>query len=157
MRRSASAGPTALVPQALGARLGGRRLCRVLRWPRCVMKPSVAVTRSQLQERLERLRLVGHRGPRITEAADPIRHGRDGQLIGIDDGDLVPRKGRRYLGMGTRAGRPGPEHRLVGRVLVEVDEYPLASLLLPPVRRDEIGASTLELACERYSPSPDLG
>ena len=45
----------------------------------------------------------------------------------------------------------------MGRVLIEVDEHPSASFLLPPVRCHEIGAPTFELACERHSRHADLG
>ena len=53
------------------------------------------------------------------------------------------------------AHRPGAEDGLVRRVLVVVDEDAPAALLLPPCRRDQIGAAALELAgggCRRAAP-----
>src|SRR5262249_36185151 len=46
------------------------------------------------------------------------------------------------------------QDRPIARVLVVVDEDALASLLLPPCRRDELGRAPLDLAreCERAAP-----
>jgi len=51
------------------------------------MQSCVTITRGHLQKRLERLRLGGHCRPWVAEATEPIRHGRDSQLIGIHLGD----------------------------------------------------------------------
>ena len=53
---------------------------------------------------------------------------------------------RRHRRGGQRAGAVRARHRAVAVGLVEVDEDPLAALLLPPVRRDLVGHAPLELA-----------
>ena len=50
---------------------------------------------------------------------------------------------------GAGPHRPRAEHRLVRRVLVEVDEDPLAALLLPPRVGDDVGSAARELARDR--------
>ena len=94
--------------------------------------------------------------PRVTLLGDPGRHGGDGQLVGLHRGDLVPRDRRRHLGADAGPHRPGPEDRLVRSVLVEVDEHPLAPLLLPPRGGEQIGAPPLQLAGQRHRRGPHL-
>ena len=66
------------------------------------------------------------------------------------------RERRRHLGAGPGPHRPRAEHRLVGGVLVEVDEHPRAPLLLPPRRGDQVGAAAFELAGHRHRRRPHL-
>ena len=63
--------------------------------------------------------------------------------------ELVPRERRRHLRARAGPHRPRAEHRLVRRVLVEVDEDPLAALFLPPRVGDQVGAAPRELARDR--------
>jgi len=72
-------------------------------------------------------------------------HGGQGQRLRIDVVELVPRERHRYLGAGPRPHGPGPDHGLVGRVLVEVDEHALAPLLLPPGGGGQVGPAALQL------------
>ena len=87
--------------------------------------------------------------PRVAPAAHEVGHGPDGQLVGLDRLDLVPGERRRHLAARPGPGEPRAEDRLVRGVLVEVDEDAAAPLLLPPVRRDQVGVPPLELACQR--------
>src|SRR5262249_10857759 len=50
-----------------------------------------------------------------------------------------------HLRAWTRPDRPGTEYGLMRRVLVEVDEYPLSALFLPPGGRDEVGPTAFQL------------
>ena len=59
-------------------------------------------------------------------------------------------EGRRHLRARPGPHRPGAEDRLVRGVLVEVDEDPLAALLLPPRRGDQVGPAPLQLAGHRH-------
>ena len=100
----------------------------------------------ELEQRLQRLRLLVHPFPRVALRRQPLGHARDRQLVGVKRVDLVPGQRRRHLGAGTGAHRPRAEDGLVRRVLVVVDEDAAAALLLPPGRGDQLGAAPLELA-----------
>src|SRR3546814_2824165 len=69
-----------------------------------------------------------------------------GELVGHHVVELVPGDGRRHLRPHPGPHAPRAEHRLVRRVLVEVDEDSAPPLLLPPRRRDEVRVAALELA-----------
>ena len=69
--------------------------------------------------------------------------------------ELVPVERRRHLRAGPGPHAPRAEHRLVRRVLVEVDEHPRAPLLLPPCRGHQIRAAALELAGQGDRRAPD--
>ena len=90
--------------------------------------------------------------PSIAAHGSPLRpsrpgRSREGQLAGIDVVELLPRDRRRDLPTsGVGPHRPRAEDGLVPRVLVVVDEDPLAALLLPPGRGEDVGPATLELA-----------
>ena len=111
------------------------------------MQPVRAVALVHLEERLERLRVVVHRRPRVAVALDPSR---DATSIVSSSGWIASsssqRERRRHLRARPGAHAPRAEHRLVRRVLVEVDEDALAALLLPPRGGDEVGPAALELA-----------
>src|SRR3954447_5508337 len=119
---------------ARAARRDARRLVRLLRVDRRpwrVHEPVRAVALVHREQRLERLRGVADGGPGIAVALQPARDSRQRELAGFDVVELLP--GDRGGDLRARAGayRPGAEHRLVRRVLVEVEEDPLAALLLP--------------------------
>src|SRR5207244_7688001 len=95
-------------------------------------------------------------GPGVAIPCDPP--GRDGhrEQVGVERVvELVPVERRGHLRPGPGPDAPGAEHRLVGGVLVEVDEDPLSPLLLPPGRSDEVGAAALELPGEGDGGGPD--
>ena len=87
--------------------------------------------------------------PRVAVGGDAGRHGRDRLLVGLDRVELVPAERRRHLRARAGAHAPRAEHRLVRRVLVEVDEDALAALLLPPRVGDASGCRRAQLARER--------
>ena len=66
------------------------------------------------------------------------------------------RERRRHAGHRPGPHRPRPEHRLVRRVLVEVDEHARPALLLPPRGGHEVGAAALELAGQRHRGEADV-
>ena len=76
-------------------------------------------------------------------------HRREREVLGLDLGQLLPRDGCRHGRVDPTAHRVGRGDRPVARVLVVVDEDPLAPLLLPPRRRDELGVAPLDFARER--------
>src|SRR5439155_11035181 len=77
------------------------------------------------------------------------RHRRDGEVLGRDLGDLVPRYRCRDRGTLLRSDAVRGGDRAIARVLVVVDEDALAALLLPPLRGDLAGQTPFELAPER--------
>ena len=118
-----SARPGAARPASSGRRAATARRCN----------PLAMVALVQREQRLDRLRVVGVIvGPRIAVLGDASGHGRDRLRVGIDRVELVPRERRRHLRARPGAHAPRAEHGLVRRVLVEVDEDPLAALFLPP-------------------------
>src|SRR5580658_2726978 len=62
----------------------------------------------------------------------------------------------RYLRARPGPDRPGTEDGLVRSVLVVVDEYPRAALLLPPGRRDQVRTPPLKLTRDRDRAQADL-
>ena len=111
----------------------------------------------QLEQRLERLRRGRHRAPtdRPTRPPAPGTVG-DRELVGRDRLELVPARTASTPGRPRRgAHAPRAEHRLVGRVLVEVDEHARAPLLLPPGGGDQVGPAPLQLPRERHRRGPD--
>src|SRR6185437_7959815 len=68
---------------------------------------------------------------------------------GGDVGELLPVERSRHGRPGLGANAVGGGDRAVAGVLVEVDEDPLAALLLPPAGRHLVGQPALELARER--------
>ena len=82
--------------------------------------------------------------------------GRVSEVIGMNRIDLLPEQWRRNLRADSWSREPGSEDRLVRSVLVEVDEDPFTAFFLPPIRRNQIRVSSLELACHRYDPGADL-
>jgi len=74
----------------------------------------------------------------------------------MDGVDLLPSQRTRHRGHRAGPDRPRREHRLVGRVLVEVDEDALAPLLLPPGGGDEVRMAALQLPRHRYGRRPHL-
>src|SRR5579875_1244814 len=140
---SAPSCPARSDPRRLAGLLG------VFRWPRGVGKARGALARRELEQGIERLQRRGHPCPRIAPFGKATRHGLDGQVLGVDGIDLVPTKRRGDLAAASGTGAPGSEERLVRSVLVEVDEDPSAAFLLPPLRRDEVRVTTLELPSER--------
>src|SRR5512133_2119288 len=109
-------------------------------------QPVLAIAFVERQQRLERLRRVVDRGPRVAVALQPARDARERELVGMDVVELLPGDRRRDLGARAGAHRPRPEDRLVRRVLVVVDEDPLPALLLPPRGGEDVGTAALELA-----------
>ena len=109
-----------------------------------------------LQQRLQRAGLVVDGGPGVAPLGQAGGNGGDGQLVGGHVGHLGPADGGGHLGAGPGPHRPSPEHRLVGRVLVEVDEHPLAPLLLPPGVGDEVGAAAGQLPGQGHGRGPHL-
>ena len=108
------------------------------------------------QQRLERLRRVVDRGPRIAVALQPARNARERELVGMDVVELLPGDRRRHLRARSGAHRPRAEDRLVRRVLVVVDEDAAAAFLLPPRGGDQLGAAAFQLARERDRRGPHL-
>ena len=99
---------------------------------------------------------MAHLGPRVAGRGHPGGHGGDGQLVGHDGVHLLPEEGRGHLAADPGPGEPGPEHRLVGSVLVEIDEHPGPPLLLPPVGGDQVGVPAFELPGHGYGGPSDL-
>src|SRR5438132_108184 len=62
--------------------------------------------------------------------------------------DLAPMERRRHLTTLPRPDGQRPKHRLVRTVLVVVEEDAFAAVLLPPLRREDVRTTTLELARE---------
>jgi hypothetical protein len=89
---------------------------------------------------------VVDRGVPVAHLGEARGHRRDGEVLGRDLGELVPRDRG-----GDRAPRLGPDavgrgDRAVAGVLVVVDEDALAALLLPPGVVTSPGQAPLELA-----------
>ena len=76
---------------------------------------------------------------------------------GVAPRDLVPGARRGHAGVAPGPYRVGGGDGAVAGVLVEVEEHLLAALLLPPLRRDEVGHPPLELAAERQRRPAHLG
>src|ERR1700733_9502735 len=96
-------------------------------------------------------------GVAVPDLGESGGHRRDGEILGPDLGELLPvewgRDGRAWLGPDAVGRRDCP----VARVLVVVDEDPLAAFLLPPARRDLIGEAPLELPAEGDRRVADVG
>ena len=96
-------------------------------------------------------------GVAVPDLGESGGHRRDREILGPDLGELLPvewrRDGRARLGPDAVGRRDRP----VARVLVVVDEDPLAALLLPPARRDLIGEASLELPAEGDRRVADVG
>src|SRR5919204_1318091 len=122
------------------------RLLRIDRRPGRVHETGGPIPLVQLEQRLERLRLLVHALPRVPVGAQPFGHRRDRQSVRVQRVDLVPGQRRRHLRTGTGADRPRAEDGLVRRVLVVVDEDAAAALLLPPRCGEQLGTAPLELA-----------
>ena len=85
----------------------------------------------------------------VAERSEALGHGRQREVLGLEAVELVPAKRRRYGRVRTGADRVGGGDGAVARVLVVVDEDPLAPLLLPPRGRDELRGAPLDLSRER--------
>ena len=88
------------------ARSDARRLVRLLRVdgrPRRVHETGGPVPLVQLEQRLERLRLLVDPLPRVAVRRQPLGHARDRQLVGVERVDLVP--GQRAPTPARRDGR----------------------------------------------------
>ena len=101
--------------------------------------------------------VVVDRGVPVADLGEPGRHRRHREVLGRDLGELVPRQRCRH-----RRARLGPDavgrgDRAVARVLVVVDEDPLAALLLPPLGGHLAGEAALQLASERDRGVADVG
>ena len=94
--------------------------------------------------------------PRVSPLSHEIGDRSDGQLLGVDGVDFVPRQGRRDLSTDPGPCEPGAEHRLVRCILIEIDEDPFATLLLPPLGRDQIGMPSFELSGQRHRAGANL-
>src|SRR5436190_13138771 len=93
----------------------------------------------------------------VAHVGEPAGHRLDVELVGLDFAELVPIERR-----GDRRPRPRPNavrrgDRAIASVLVVVDEYALAALLLPPLRRHPGGHLALELSAECDRRVPDVG
>ena len=108
--------------------------------PRRVGEPGREVAFVHREERLERLQVVVDAGPRVAVRVGARRApSRSCSVVGVDRVELVPGERRRHLPAGPGARRPRAEHGLVRRVLVEVDEHPLAAFFLPPRVGEDVG------------------
>ena len=99
------------------------------------------------------------RGSSIVAQGLPCSASRAGTVASVSSSGSTLSSSSHAKGVDTWAptpcpDRPRPEHRLVGRVLVEVDEDPFAPLLLPPRRGDEVGPAPLELPGHRDGGRP---
>src|SRR4051812_44624788 len=82
----------------------------------------------------------------VAELGEPLAHRPDVEVGDLHPRDLLPGDRR-----GDRRLRPGPDavstgDRLVARHPVEVEEDPLAALLLPPLGRRDVRAPAFDLA-----------
>ena len=91
--------------------------------PRRVGEARREVALVHREEGFERLEVVVDGSPGIAGALGAGRHGCDRERVDFDRVKLVPRVRCRDLPAGTRPRRPRPEHGLVRRALVEVDEH----------------------------------
>src|SRR5215471_16084634 len=139
MRASASglAGPAGSYPGQLA------RLLRIDRRPRGVGQAGLGVALNHGQEWLERLRVIVHGQPGVADAVQSGRERSDRELVRVHLTDFVPAQRRRHLCSWPRPDGPRAENSLMRSVLIEVDENPLASLLLPPDRRDQVRSPAL--------------
>ncbi len=118
--------------------------------------PSARSCAAIVQQRLERLGLVGDPRPRVAATPDQIGDRPDGQLLRLDRVDLIPAQRGRDLAPDPGPCEPGAEDRLVWGILIEVDEDPLSPLLLPPLGRDQVRVPALELAGQGHRAGTDL-
>src|SRR5439155_23108866 len=115
-------------------RLYARRLAvafREVRRPGSVGHPRALLRFGELEERLDRVRMLVDRRAGVAARLEAIGHGEDGESAGLGVGYLVPRQRA-----GDPAVRGGPHairgsERPVAGVLVVVDEH-AAAFFLPP-------------------------
>ena len=133
-------------PAWLHARRLPRHL-REIRWVGQFRQPRGNIALPCSQRRSEIRGGIAYAAPGITT---PFGHqGRDrtqGEVTRIDPVNVIPLDGHRYGGSRVRAQRVGRRDHAVLRILVEVDEYPIPALLLPPRHRHDVRMATLELA-----------
>src|SRR5207344_1893090 len=97
------------------------RLLRVDGRPWRVVEAGRSVALVEGEQWLQRLERPVDRGPRVTSAGDPSRHGGDRELVRRDVVELVPGERRGHLRADAGAHGPRAEDRLVRGVMVEVD------------------------------------
>ena len=147
-----------LVGLALLRRLDARRLALLLRVvgrPRGVAQALGLVAGAELEQPVERADGVVDAGAGVATLAEQRRHGRQREVLRDDLGHLVPAQRERHPGVGERPDRVGGRHGPVLRVLVVVEEHPVA-LLLPPLGGRDRGRTPLDVARERERRPPNL-
>src|SRR5438876_1023845 len=129
---------------------------REVRRIRRLAESCLLVALDPLEELLEVADDIVDAGLDVAEAREALTHRRDREILGLDVRELVPGNRRGHSGVGPRPHRVRRRDRPVARVLVVVDEDPLAALLLPPRGGDEWG-TTLDLARESKRAPSYLG
>src|SRR5205807_7622994 len=120
-------------------------LLLVVRWPRRVAEARGLLGGGQREEPVERSRRGVDRRGGVAALGQACGRGDQRERRRIAAGDLVPLEGHRDPRVACRPHRPGRGDRAVLRVLVVVEEDPVA-LFLPPLARRQLGRAPPDLA-----------
>lgn len=99
------------------------------------------------------MRCLVDTGPWVITLGNQRGDRHDRVVVGVRAGKLGPGERHRHGRDGCLAGRVRRGEGAIPRVLVVVDEQPLAALFLPPGRGDRIGRAAFDLAGQR-DPGP---
>src|SRR6266516_4654633 len=143
--RDPPAGPR--LPAPSSRRLNARRLGRLLGVvgrPRRIAEAFGFLPRRELQQRLQRARMLVDLRVTVPDGGETIRNGPQGEVLRPAFVQLLPCERRRDPCVGPGAHRVGAGHRAVLGVLVVVEEDAVA-LLLPPLAGRQAWSPPLDL------------
>src|SRR5262245_58574320 len=123
--------------------------------PRGVAQALALVALRELEQRLDRARVLVDSLVWIAALGEASRHGREREVLGLQARQLVPAERRRDPGVRGGPHRVGRGDRAVLGTLVVVDEHPVA-LLLPPLAGGERRRAALHVARQRQGGAPHL-
>lgn len=114
-----------------------------VRRPGSIAEARCLVACGEIEQSVERARIVVHGGVRVADPLEAFGHREEGEVRGFAGHHLVPRKRCGDAGIGQRAHRVGRAGGAVLRVLVVVEEDAVA-LLLPPLRAGKLRDAALD-------------
>src|SRR5262249_11131937 len=124
------------------------RLLLVVRRPRRIAQPLTRLLRREIQQPIDRTRMVIDGGVPIADAGNTRRHRRQREILRLAAVDFVPRQWRGHPRVRLRPNRVGAGDRPVLGVLVVVEKDAVA-LFLPPLAGGERPRAAFDLASER--------